>query len=158
MELRLHLGARLHGRKRSSPLAFRQRAKVRQQADELLLAGAAPDGSFVSERAVQLTSTRNREALARSLDATVRELEGRVLPSAVPLNRAGSRPQVDLIRTLAARLRALEPVTPRGVLLVQGLLTDGHASPLYNRERIADLEPTLLQCMSELEPRDRVTA
>jgi hypothetical protein len=59
---------------------------------------------------------------------------------------------------LAARLRAPEPVTPRGVLLVEKLLTDGLASPLYNRDRTADLEPTLLRCASALEPRDRVAA
>ena len=81
-----------------------------------------------------------------------------MVPSAVPLNRAGARPQVELLRTLAARLRAPEPVTPRGVLLVEKLLTDGLASPLYNRDRTADLEPTLLRCASALEPRDRVAA
>ena len=158
MELGRHLGGRLHGRTPSSPLAFRQRSKARLQADELLLAGAEPDGSLVAERAAQLTSPRTRTALARSIDATVRELEGRVVPSAVPLNRAGGRPQVELLSTLAARLRAPEPVTPRGVLLVEKLLTDGLASPLYNRDRTADLEPTLLRCASALEPRDRVAA
>ena len=66
-----------------------------------------------------------------------------MLPSAVPLNRAGARPHVDLIRALAARLLAPAPVSARGVLLVQELLTDGYHSPLYDRERAGDLRPAL---------------
>jgi len=152
-------GRRLHVPRPSSPRTVRRRATERRQADELLLAGTEADGSaFLHDRAAQLTSPGSREVLARSLDATVRELDGRVLPSAVPLNRAAARPQADLIRALSARLRASDPVTPRGVLLVQELLTDGNASPLYNHDRAADLRPALERALTSLEPRERVAA
>ena len=100
---------------------------------------------------------RHRRALARSLEQIVRELEGRVLPSAVPLNRAGARPHVDLVRALEARLRADEPVTPRGVLLVEELLSDAYGSPLYDRERVNDLRPALEESLAALEPSKRRT-
>jgi hypothetical protein len=127
----------------------RERRAQRRLADELLLAGAAayPD-SLLGGRAHELTSERERRMLARSLERTVRELEGRVLPSAVPLNRAGA---------LARRLRADEPVTARGVLLVQEFLGDGHGSPLYNRERVPDVRPALEECLAALEPSERRT-
>ena len=130
-------------------LSIGKRTKERQRADELLLEGA---DEILSARAAELTSLRNRRALARSLERAARELEGRVLPSAVPLNRAGARPHLDLVRALAARLRAAEPVSARGVLLVQALLTDGYESPLYNRERADELRPALEHCLSALEP------
>ena len=136
----------------------RERRAQRRLADELLLAGAAayPD-SLLGGRAHELTSERERRMLARSLERTVRELEGRVLPSAVPLNRAGARPHVELVRALARRLRADEPVTARGVLLVQEFLGDGHGSPLYNRERVPDVRPALEECLAALEPSERRT-
>lgn len=150
------LGRHLHVPRRNGLLSARKRARERQRADELLLHGSEPDGStLLSTRAAELTSTRNRRALARSLERTARELEGRVLSSAVPLNRAGARPHVDLVRALAVRLRAAEPVSVRGVLLVQELLSDGYGSPLYNRERAADLRPALEECLSALEPEER---
>ena len=55
----------------------------------------------------------------------------------------------------AVRLRAAEPVSVRGVLLVQELLSDGYGSPLYNRERAADLRPALEECLSALEPEEK---
>jgi hypothetical protein len=50
--------------------------------------------------------------------------------SAVPLPRRPIIAERDLLVQLAADLRGDEPLTPRGVALVEGLLTDG-ASPLY---------------------------
>jgi hypothetical protein len=149
-------GRHLHVPHANGLLSVRKRASERRRADELLLGGADPDGStLLSTRAAELTSPRNRRGLAHSLERTARELEGRVLPSAVPLNRAGARPHVNLVRALAVRLRAAEPISVRGVLLVQELLSDGYASPLFIRERAGDLRPALEECLSALEPEER---
>ena len=147
------VGARAHVPRAKGRLSIRKRAKERRYADELLRDGADENGpTILSARAAELTSPRSRRALARSLERTARELEGRVLPSAIPLNRAGARPHLDLVRALAARLRAAEPVSARGVLLVQELLTNGYGSPLYDRDRSTDLRPALEECLSALEP------
>ena len=143
------VAARLHVPRANGRFSIRKRAEERRRADELLRAGT---DEMLATRAAELTSLRNRRALARSLEATARELDGRVLPSAVPLNRAGARPHLDLIRALAARLLAPAPVSARGVLLVQELLTDGYHSPLYDRERAGDLRPALEESLSALEP------
>ena len=106
----------------------------RRAADALLRTGVKihPHSELLSRRAAQLTSPRNRRALARSLNRIVGELERPSLVSAVPLNRRGLRRHLPLIRLLAARLGQLErPVTAQGMLLVEELLTDGYTSPLY---------------------------
>jgi hypothetical protein len=147
------VGVRRHVPRANGRFSIQKRANERRRADELLRNGADEDRSpLLSARAAELTSARNRRALAHSLERTAGELEGRVLPSAVPLNRAGARPHLDLVRALAVGLRAAEPVSARGVLLVQELLTDGYGSPLYNRERADDLRPALEQTLSALEP------
>ncbi len=144
---------RVHAPHAKGRLSIRKRAEERRRADELLRTGADENGTpLLAARAAELTSPQNRRELVRSLERTARELEGRVLPSAVPLNRAGARPHLDLVRALAVGLRAAEPVSARGVLLVQELLTDGYGSPLYNRERADDLRPALEQTLSALEP------
>ncbi len=108
--------------------------------------------ALLTWREAELTSERKRKALARSLRHVVRELEGGVLPGAVPLNRFAARPHVDLIRALAERLAALErTVTAQGMLLAHDFVTDGFGSPLYARERAAELESTVQRCLAALD-------
>jgi hypothetical protein len=128
--------------------------QLRRTADDLLRGGAKvhPESALLTWRAAELTSERSRKILARSLRKIVRELEGRSLPSAVPLNRFGARPHVVLIRRLAERLEALDrDVSARGVVLVEDLLTDGARSPLYVKWRSEELRPALERCLTALE-------
>jgi hypothetical protein len=127
---------------------------LRRTADGLLRTGVEPkpQSALLAWRTGEVTSTRNRKILVHSLQGIVRELEGRSLPSAVPLNRAGSRSELGLIRRLSDRLADLDrPVSARGILAVQKLLTDGIASPLYVRERVSELRPALERCLAELD-------
>jgi hypothetical protein len=135
-------------------LALLDLSNLRRAADDLLRAGvrAHPQSALLSWRSAELTSDRNRKINARSLRAIARELDGRSLPSAVPLNRAGARPYAEVIRLLAGRLEDLQrAVSARGVLLVQDLLTDGIGSPLYVRARSSELRATLERCLTALD-------
>jgi hypothetical protein len=129
------------------------RAVLREQADDLLRAGARvhPDSALLTWREAELTSGRNRKTLARSFSRIALELEGRVVPGPVPLSRA-AREHVAEIRALSERLGDLErPVTARGMALVEDLITDGFGSPLYVPERAKALGPTLQRCLAELD-------
>jgi hypothetical protein len=129
-------------------------AAMRRTADGLLRTGVRrnPHSPLLAWRAAELTSDRNRKILSRSLGGVIRELEGRTLPGPSPLNAARARPHLGLIRQLRDRLANFNrPVTERGVVYVQDLLTDGFASPLYARERISDLRGALEHCLAELD-------
>jgi hypothetical protein len=126
--------------------------RLRRIADEELLAGTPQVASpLVVWRAAQLTSSRSRRVLARSLHATVVDLDAGLLPGASPLNRMAARPQAQLIQALADRLADLSrPVLARGILLVEALLTDG-TGPLYARGRAGELQGALEQCLTALD-------
>src|SRR5262249_34563202 len=125
-----------------------QRSRLRMAADAQLLSGAAADSlPLLAWRASQLTSDRNRRILARSLRGVLSELDGHVLPGASPLNRAATRPHSDLIETLADRLEEVaRPVSARGILLVEVLLTDG-SGPLYARDPAGEIGEALERCL-----------
>jgi len=59
-----------------------------------------------------------------------------------------------VLATLDRRLRAPEPVTPRGVTLLQALLTDG-TSPLYRPSEPGGLGSQLRAAAAALEPVNR---
>jgi hypothetical protein len=102
-------------------------------------------------RVAELTSSRERLALARSLGDLVDDLSSHTLPGAAPVNRVGLRPHVDELLSLAARLEVLErPVAPRGMLLVRELLTNG-GSPLYLGGDIRVLAPQLAEIHRALD-------
>ena len=133
--------------------AWRERVQRRRSADRLLLGGAESHtgGDFVERRASELVSARNRKTLARSLRSIVREVEGRVLPGPVPLNRHGILSELDSVRELETRLADLSrPVAPRGVLLVERLLTEP-GSPIYSKEHGHELHSLLAEARVALE-------
>jgi hypothetical protein len=137
--------------------ALRDRQHLRRLADDLIRNGAKvhSESALLTWRSAELTSDRNRKILASSIRKIVRELEGRALPSAVPLNRFGARPHIVLIRRLAERLEDLDrDASPRGVLLVEDLLTDGNRSPLYVKQSSGELRPALERCLAALELQD----
>jgi hypothetical protein len=126
----------------------------RRAADRLLRTGVRvhPRSELLTWRAAELTSDRNRKALADSLARIVRQVERPVTASAVPLNRNGLRPHLALLRSLAQRLVEPDrPATPWGMLLVEDLLTDGLTSPLYLGGRAEDVPGTIERCLSALD-------
>lgn len=116
--------------------------------DRELVAGAAPEpGSALALHIARLTSTREREGLARALERRVRDAHtARVVPSAgVPVNRAGIVAAETRIDEVATRLRAPRPVSAHGVARLRLLLADG-GGPVYQGGRgnlIAELGAVL---------------
>jgi hypothetical protein len=102
---------------------------ARRRADDELLASrlASPRLAW---RTAELVSAANRRDLGRSLIEVVHAADERLLPSATPIARGAVRECRAELLELAARLYHSEPVTPRGVLLVEHLVHDG-SGPLY---------------------------
>ncbi len=116
-----------------TPLLARLRS---HSLDKRLAHGIEPWRTpMLATRARQLTSARRRRSLARCLERLVEQAEEppRTSFSAVV---HPSRPRVrearPLLLMLAARLRASDPVDPRGVAALKNLLSDGN-SPVYTR-------------------------
>ena len=107
------------------------------------LAHGTPSRSPVTDaaRAVQLTSSRSRHSLARSLELLVERAEQRA-PSSTNAAVAPCREQVrnalPEIRAISARLRTAEPVDARGVAMLRAILADG-GGPCYVRSHPASL-------------------
>jgi hypothetical protein len=101
--------------------------------DRRLAHGADPRATpELARRARQLTSRRCRAGLAegiRNLIDAAEEPE-RGYSAAVPLQRRAILAERDFLLALAADLRSDDELSPRGIALVEHLLTDG-MSPLY---------------------------
>jgi hypothetical protein len=105
---------------------------ARDRADAELLASRLPSPRL-AWRVGELTSEQNRTRLGRALTNVVHGADESLLPNATPLNRAAVRRNRAALLSLASRMCDLDtPVMPRGLLLVDRLLTDG-SGPLYGR-------------------------
>jgi hypothetical protein len=105
---------------------------ARRRADEELVATRLPPPRL-AWRAAELVADENRISLGRSLTDVVHAADERLLPAASPVARAAVRDCRPQLLALAARLFDLStPVSARGVLLVEQLLTNSVA-PLYGR-------------------------
>jgi hypothetical protein len=132
--------------------ARRELVAARRAADAELLATALPSPRF-AWRTNELCSDEHRRALAESVVQVVRASETRYLPSASPLNRVAVREQLALLLQLAAALAETERhVPPRGVLLVERLLTESK-SPLYGNVSTTELRAALTDALNALEGR-----
>lgn len=102
-----------------------------------------------------MLSTKNRLDLAHALRLVVRDASPRYLPAASPVNRVAVRAESDAILEIAIRLADIaRPVSARGVVLADRLLTDG-SGPLYDRERVGGLPAYLDSTLNALEPEPR---
>lgn len=121
-------------RSQQSPLLALRVWLHRRSLKRALANGAEPDSSpELAHRAEQLTSLGHRRSLAVGLNRTLRDAQGPpppVFTAAVPLQRHAILSARDEIEQLAHDLLAPGDVQPRGVALVQDLLTDG-SSPLF---------------------------
>jgi hypothetical protein len=146
-------------------LELRDLWALRRAADAVLRTGARvhPYSTLLVWRAGELTSAHSRKLLARSFRNIVRELERPSFMSAVPLNRRQAREHADLLVALRDRLGDLgSGISPRGVVLIEDLLTDGVNSPLFRGgyspldgvdNARQELGPLLEECLAALEPR-----
>jgi hypothetical protein len=125
--------------------------RLRALADQIILRAEAHRiaSALVSWRMLELTSRRHRHVVAAEAARLSRELDAATLPGAVPLNRAAVRPYRQELEAIAAALESGEPVSARGVLLVQDLLSSP-SSPLYDRAAVGALEPRLNRAISAL--------
>jgi hypothetical protein len=117
-----------------SAIGLRIRVFLRRgRLDTMLAGGAAADQSpELALRASQLTSERNRNALADSLEGVARVAHGtaRRRTASPPLASRDVRACSGQLMDLARLLRARPEVGASGVALTQRLLTDG-SGPLY---------------------------
>ena len=127
-------------------------ARRRAMADEWLLWGAVPRAAaeLLAWRAEELTSTNNRDALAKLCRRFVHELDNPRC-RAYAVNRPAMRAHRDRLVQLGDRLAARErPVSWRGVILVQRVVGDG-AGPLFDPARADELGPALAEALKALE-------
>ena len=130
--------------------ARRELAAARRAADAELI-GARLPSPRLAWRTNELVGDGHRLRLAASIADVVHDSESRYLPGASPLNRGAARTEVAALLGLGSRLADTQrPVRPRGVLLVERLLTDSR-SPLYARERSAKLRAAIEEAAAALE-------
>ena len=124
----------------------------RGRLDRLIAAGARPaENPDLARRAAQLSSMRFRRGLAVGLRRVIEAAEEppSAMSSSVPLRRSEILAARALIDDVARHLEDGVPVTPRGVALVERLLTDG-GSPLYARRPAGGLEADLRHARTTL--------
>lgn len=133
----IHATARPEARPRPSLTA---RLTARLQAgrlDRLIAVGVpAPAGSALAAHEARLTSTAEREAIARSLRTAMADAGGRgpLLSSRVPLHVPNITAAEDVIDAVTLRLHSPRPVGARGMARLRQVLSDG-TGPLYRNGR-----------------------
>jgi hypothetical protein len=143
-------------RARSSPRAWVTIAAWWRAAelDRQLAAGASPRASgALAERARRLTSARSRRRLADGLAGTLRRAQDGAtgLTSAVRPHRREVLAARHVVVALDRRLRSTDPVTARGMAMLQMLLVDGN-SALYQPTEPGALGSMLRAAAASLEP------
>ena len=134
--------------------ARRELVAARRVADAELLRTALPSPRL-AWRTNELCSDEHRRTLAESLVQVVKTSETRYLPNASPLNRVAARDEMARLLQVAAILADTQrSVPPRGVLLVERLLT-GPRSPLYLHREAKDLRVALTDALQALEGQQR---
>lgn len=130
------------------------------RADELdrrLVAGESPETSaLLAIRSRRLTSRRFRARVAAGLARVVRDAGAttRGFSAAIRPDRGEVIAARTVLATLDRRLRAPEPVSAQGIVLLESLLTDG-ASPLYRPTEPGALGSQLRAAAAALEPLAR---
>jgi hypothetical protein len=119
--------------------SMRSRLTARLRAgrlDGLVAVGVpAPAGSALAAHEARLTSTAEREAIARSLRATVADARGGILLSSrVALHVPNISEAEDVIDAVTLRLHSPRPVSARGMARLRQILGDG-TGPLYRYGR-----------------------
>ncbi len=162
MRASAHQAALLQRRGRSisvqAPLRLRLRVYLtRPRLDrQIAVGGACAVSAALELRARQLSSPRIRLQLARNLRGVVEYVDrrgSRPALSAVVIDRHAVASGRHAILGLAERLEAEDPVSPRGVVLVRRLLSDG-LGPLFNRNSQQTVIQAVWNIVEALEQRD----
>jgi hypothetical protein len=128
-------------------------ARRRAAADDPIALGLERRLSRHAWRVQELTGSRERRLLARSVRGLVSDLAPGRLLGASPVNRPALRPHRALLLELAERLSAVDrPVTASGILAVHRLLTSPDG-PLYSREPTMDRARHIVTTTDSLEVR-----
>jgi hypothetical protein len=92
--------------------------------------------------------------MARSLRRTITEARSPTLsrPPVSIVNRRAVLEANDAIQTTIARLASPEPVSAKGMAMLEQILTDGASSPVYNPAEPGTLRRHLLVAKAELDP------
>lgn len=99
-------------------------------------------------------SEQNRIDLGCAVTDVVHAADGRLLPSASPLDRAAVRETRAQLLELASRVCDLSrPAAPRGVLLVERLLVDA-SGPLYGKGAPRELRAAIARALAALDGND----
>lgn len=105
--------------------------------DRMIAVGVpAPLGSAQAAHETRLTSSAERESIARSLRSTVTDARGRgvLLSSTLPLHVPNITAAEDVIDAVTLRLHSPRPVNARGMARLRQILSDG-TGPLYRYGR-----------------------
>jgi hypothetical protein len=126
----------------------------RRELTQALAQGADPESSpALARRAAQLTTTRNRRSLARSLRRVVADAHdpqvGRT--RAIIIRRGPVLEAEPLISAVAARLAARETIRAQGVAQVERILTNADISPLYNHGEPGALRGVLATALTAMD-------
>jgi len=128
------------------------RYKLRASADAWIARGYDSVRSRYGWRVEELTSRRERRALARSLRSLLNDVAHPVRSSRVPIDVVALRPCLPFFEQLTERVEDVSrPVSACGMLGVERLLTDGATSPLYGGS--GDLRLHLIDLLDRLEVR-----
>ncbi len=137
--------------------ALALRVEVAVKGDALLreLAAGAPPGLSpeLALRASKLVNERHRRHLAGALRRATREAHrpAATRSSISIVDRAAVIDAESSIQALIDRLSSHQPAAPQGVAMAERLITDGVASPLYNKARPGTLREQLLAATIALE-------
>jgi len=98
---------------------------------QLAVGVPAPAGSALAVHQARLTSTTEREAVARSLRQAVNDARsGAVFSSRIPLHSRNISAAEELIDRITLRLHSPRPVSARGMARLRRVLSDG-SGPFY---------------------------
>jgi hypothetical protein len=123
---------------------------ARRVADHELLLAPVPPLRY-AWRAEELVAPQERRELARLLRTVVHDADPRYLPAAQVFNRRAVRESAAILLEAAARLEALDrPVAPRGILLVEELLSDPEG-PLFDLRMPSELPAAAARAVAALE-------
>jgi hypothetical protein len=128
-----------------------------RQIDRELASGLSPRASsIVQRRAAQLTGVRSRRRIAAGLARVLRDCTRQPLSmtAVVSPDRHEVLAARAVLQALALRLADSGPVDPRGMAILQVLLTDG-TGPLYEPVGPGSLGSHLRAAAAALEPEAR---
>ena len=120
-----------------------------------LAEGAAPTSSpELAMRAAQLTSAGRRRQLGRTLRRTIDEARRPQMTRsrAVIVLRPAVLDAEPAINALIERLRSPQPVSAEGMAIVEQIVSDSEASPLYNPAEPGTLRRRVLVASAALDP------